>query len=206
MGFDYDSLGSAFDIKDSCAPCHGTYRHDDPGKEIALDLQGRKHVKRSDHADGVYWLQQYTRSSLVVFPVPGAASANTFRKFLERHLPYNLITDEYGHVMPLEQLSDDHLPILQVQLWQNRTNDDANTASQAGALGRLVKKCGPSAQHRSTTMLEPTSEDLATEQIRAAARYVRSIVDLLKCESADYYLRSCTDRVSKSHLYPSQGC
>jgi hypothetical protein len=206
MGFDYDSPGSAFGTKDTSAPCRGTYRHDDPGKEIALDLQGRKHVKRSDHADGVYWLQQYTHSSLVVFPVPGAASANTFRKFLEVYLPCSLITDEYGQVMPLEQLSDDYLPILQVQIWQNRTNNDANTASQAGALGRLVKKCGPFAQHRSTTMLEPTSEDLATEQVRAAARYVRFIVELLKCESTDYYLMSCTDHVSKSHLYPSQGC
>lgn len=102
-------------LHDSTMSQHDDYESD---SEIALDLKGRKHVDRSNNSDGVYWLREDTQSSYIVFPVPGKASANAFRKFLECYLPPHLITDEFGHVKPIADIADDHLPVLQAQMWQ----------------------------------------------------------------------------------------
>ncbi|KAF2827983.1 hypothetical protein CC86DRAFT_405014 [Ophiobolus disseminans] len=91
--------------------------------EVALDLKGRKHVGQKDNADGVYFLDVHASSTHATFPNPGAASAQALRNFLEARLPHNLITDEYGFITPIAQISDGHLPSLQAQVWRNKRED-----------------------------------------------------------------------------------
>jgi hypothetical protein len=182
MVIHYPLSGFAFDTKGLSAPCRGNYMHEEPGNELALDLQGRRHVERFDNADGVYWLQQDTRSSLVMFPLPGAASANEFRKFLEERLPQHLIMDEYQCVMPIEDISDDQLPRLQAWIWVKKHDDSANTRIHAGAIERMVKECGSVAQHSSGSLPQTYHDGMSTEQISLVARYGQSIIELLQCK------------------------
>jgi hypothetical protein len=201
MGIDYNSQGVTFDTKDSYGARLDTYGHDGPGNKIALDLLGRKHVERADNADGVYWLQKDTRSSLVVFPVPGASSADTFRKFLREHLPYSLITDEYGCAMPSEQISDDHLPALQTHLW--RSGDDAITAFDTATREQEVQNCGPFIQHRSRMMPLDIHASMPADQVLLVAHYVRFIIALLECEFLTALHHIGTDQNSEPHLHTS---
>lgn len=107
---------------------HPIYTHKDESLdgEVATDIKGRKHVEQNDNADGVYFLDCHANSAHSVFPPPGKASAETLRWFLQAYLPVHLITDEYGRVVPMAHISDDHLPSLQAQMWRYAYQDDTS--------------------------------------------------------------------------------
>jgi hypothetical protein len=119
------------------------YNEDEEDSEVEVDLRGRNHVEQVENSDGVYWLQDNTRSSYVVFPVPGRASADALRKFLGKRLYPNLITDEYGSVTTLAEISDDHLPTLQAQLWLDSVHGSAKIYSQPMTLHNQIRGYGP---------------------------------------------------------------
>jgi hypothetical protein len=157
------------------------HRHDEDesDSEVTLDLQGRKHVEQIENSDGVYWLQDNACSSYVVFPVPGRASADALRKFLGEMLPRNLITDEYGRVATLPEISDDHLPTLQAQLWLSGSPRSAKTRSQPVS---QAQSCGPAVQQTPHPTPSSAVRALRTQEGLLIAYHVTLVAELLECE------------------------
>jgi hypothetical protein len=155
------------------------YDGDESDSEVALDLRGRKHVQQIENSDGVYWLQDNTYSSYVVFPVPGRAGADALRKFLGEKLPHSLIADEYGRVATLPEISDDHLPTLQAQLWLNGSSGSAKTRSQPDSQAR---GCGPAVQQAPHPTPSSAVRALRPQEGLLIACHVKFVAELLKCE------------------------
>jgi hypothetical protein len=173
------------------------YDKDESDSEVALDLRGRKHVEQIENSDGVYWLQDNTRSSYVVFPVPGRASADALRKFLGGKLPYNLITDEYGCVATLAEISDDHLPTLQAQLWLKGSSGSAKTALQ---LDIQVQDCGPAVQQAPHTTSSSAVCALRGQEGILMACHVIFIAELLECKFQNVHQRKLLN-VLANHIF-----
>lgn len=87
--------------------------------EIALDLNGRKHIDMTNHREGVYAINNAGKSLHVWFPDPGQQSADVLRDSLRAHVPRDLITDEYGDVERIECIFGGHLASLQAKLWRD---------------------------------------------------------------------------------------
>jgi hypothetical protein len=181
MGFKHTRSISSSDVDELSDP----YQHSehDSDNEVALDVRGHKHTEQLNNTDGVYWLLENTRSSYVVFPVPGRASADALRQFLGDRLPLNLITDEYGRVEAIEEISEDHLPTLQAQLWLNNLQGDAMTPSQSATLDHRVQACSPFVQHASTTTPSSAADILIAQEALIVACHAKSVAELLQCRS-----------------------
>lgn len=138
---------------------------DESNDEAVLDTYGRKHVNTDDNADGLYLLQNDTETVHTFFSTPGVESANALRQFLGVCLPEESVVNEYGYVVPIADISDDHLPKLQAQLWLSETeksrkpllslpNDNAELRVHAS----IVQRCANSA--KSSPQKKSTREDL----------------------------------------------
>jgi hypothetical protein len=163
------------------------YNEDESDSEVEVDLRGRKHVEQVENSDGVYWLQDNTRSSYVVFPVPGRASADALRKFLGERLHPNLITDEYETVTTLAEISDDHLPTLQAQLWLDSVHVSAKTRSQPMTLHKQVRGCGSAVQHAPHSTPSSAVGALMAQESLLIACHITFVAELLDCK-----LKPCT--------------
>jgi hypothetical protein len=179
------------------------YNEDESDSEVEVDLRGRKHVEQVENSDGVYWLQDNTRSSYVVFPIPGRASADALRKFLSERLHPNLITDEYGSITTLAETSDDHLPTLQAQLWLDSVRGGAKTRSQPMTLHNQARGCGPVVQQAPHSTPSSAVAALTAQEALLVACHITFVAELLECKLRIMPLAG-TKRVSKPHLCPAQ--
>jgi hypothetical protein len=150
--------------------------------EVEVDLRGRKHVEQDENSDGVYWLQENTRSSYVVFPVPGRASADALRKFLGDRLPPILLTDDYGCVTTLAEISDDHLPTLQAQLWLDSVHGSAKMRTQPMTLHNQARGCGPAVQHAPHSTPSSAVGALMAQEALLVACHITFVAELLECK------------------------
>jgi hypothetical protein len=158
------------------------YDEDELDSEVEVDLRGRKHVEQDENSDGVYWLQNNTRSSYAVFPVPGRATADALRKFLDERLHPSLITDEYGSVTTLAEISDDHLPTLQAQLWLDSVNGSAKTRFQPMTLHNQIRGCGPAVQHAPHSTPSSAVGALMAQEALFVACHITFVGELLECK------------------------
>jgi hypothetical protein len=140
-------------------------------EEVALDLKGRAHVETRDNADGVYWTEDNDLSLYTTFPTPGRDSADALRKYLAVHLPADTITDEYGVVTPIEDVSCDHLPSLQARLWEH------TPVGHATVLHNWAQKCGPIIAVDTGRASQPIP---GSNQL--CASHISTITELLDCE------------------------
>jgi hypothetical protein len=162
---------------------HCRYDENESDSEVEVDLRGLKHVEQVENSDGVYWLQDNTRSSYVVFPIPGRASADALRKFLGEKLHPNLITDEYGSVTTVAEISDDHLPTLQAQLWLDSKHGRAKTRLQPMSLHNQVRGCDPAVQHAPHSTPSSAVGALMAQEALFVACHITFIAELLECKS-----------------------
>jgi hypothetical protein len=180
MGFNYDLSTFVSDV-DGMSDKHQDNKNDSDS-EVALDLQGRKHTEQFWNIDGVYWLIDNKRSSHVVFPLPGRASADALRQFLGDKLPPNLITDEYGCVKGLGEISEDHLPKLQAQLWLSNLQDNTKTSSQSSSLNCQIQACGRLIQHALTTAPSSAADVSMAQEALLVACHATFVAELLQCK------------------------
>ncbi|KAF1914568.1 hypothetical protein BDU57DRAFT_298084 [Ampelomyces quisqualis] len=144
---------------------------DNLDSELALDLKGHKHVHQSGNSDGVYWLQEDTQSSYIVFPAPGKASADALRTFVQAHLPPHLITDDYGSIRPITEIPDDHLPVLQAHMWLSKR--EATHKKQARLTDAFI-------DNRSGLQLRTSKTPAMTNQTLLSACHITFIAGLLQ--------------------------
>jgi hypothetical protein len=196
-----DNLRSFFTDANELDQCQ--YKDDESDSEVASDFRGRKHVEKFENTDGMYWLLDNTRSSCVVFPVPGKTSADALREFLEGRLPHNLITDEYGCSKILAEISDDHLPTLQAQLWLNNSYGSVKTTSQLASLDNRVQACSSFAKHCSNTTSPSAASILMAQEALLVASHVTFVAELLQCKYRILNLLSGIDHVSEPYLRPA---
>jgi hypothetical protein len=180
MGFKHNRPISDSDVDELSDPYQ--YNDNDSGSEVALDLRGRKHIEQSGNIDGIYWQLENTRSSYVVFPVPGRASADALRQFLSDRLPPKLVTDEYGCVQAVGEISEDHLPTLQAQLWLHNLQDDTTKPSQSATLDHRVQACSPFVHHASITTPSSTADVLMAQEALLVACHATFVAELLQCK------------------------
>jgi hypothetical protein len=158
--------------------------------KVAFDLKGRAHVERRDNADGLYWIEDSAMSLYTKFPAPGQSSADALRKYLAAHLPADTITDEYGVVTPIEDVSSDHLTSLQARLW------NYTPVGHVTALQNWVQKCGPiiavDAGRASQNM--PGSNLLC-------ASHISAITELLDCEYQTRFLTGPPNPFPANHIF-----
>ncbi|KAH5717848.1 hypothetical protein HBI18_170620 [Parastagonospora nodorum] len=173
MCFGPHSLPASLFSKNASAQYHGADTPDEPDSGLELDLRGRKHVNQQDNADALYWMQDDTGSAFIAFADPGEASANAFRTFIQGRLPHDLVRDEYGRITPIAQVSHDHLPTLQAQLWLHKYAGEAHTPM-------LVDKCGPIIQHMSHDPPQLSDSNAMTEKMLLVASHFTFIVGLLQ--------------------------
>jgi len=190
MCFGLHSLPASLFSKHSAAPHQVADTPTEPDTkldtELELDLRGRNHVDQQDNADGLYLMQNDTGSSYIAFTDPGEASVNAFRTFMEGQLPHHLIRDEYGHVTPIAQVSHDHLPTLQAQLWLQKFADDAHLASDGMASDTQVDKCGPVIHHKLHDTPQLSYSNVMTDRMLSVASQFTFIVGLLQCKWSRY--------------------
>jgi hypothetical protein len=158
---------------------------DDSHDEVLLDSRGRKHVDTENHADGVYFAQGNLFSRLIVFPMPGKASADILRKFLKDRLPKSLITDAYASVTPIAQVTNEHLPTLQAQLWLNGLEGTSKSPSHVA-------------------FMVSARQNLVKDDALLLTRHFGFVVELLQCKFQLWYYDSGLIVTSKSHLRPSE--
>jgi hypothetical protein len=84
----------------------------------ALDLQLRKHVDRNYSEHETYILQDDEYSTHTTFTLPGQNSTAALREYLAMVLQPNQITDEYGDECDISAVSNDHLVVLQAEMWR----------------------------------------------------------------------------------------
>jgi hypothetical protein len=174
MCFGPHSLPASLFSKNSSAQYHGADTPDEPDYGLEMDLRGRKHVNQQDNADALYWMQNDTGSAFIAFADPGEASANAFRTFIQGRLPHHLIRDEYGRITPIAQVSHDHLPTLQAQLWLHKYAEETHAPMQ-------VDKCSPVVQHRLQDTSQISDSNVMTEKMLSVASHFTFIVGLLQC-------------------------
>jgi hypothetical protein len=155
---------------------------DASNSHVALDLTGRKHVDRSENADGVYWVQPGTSSSYFTFAMPGQDSADALRNFLSGHLAPSVITNEYGHITPITDVASDYLPTFQARLWHGESNDGTSSFSRPVGPQSSGSSHGFAAQYE-VASIPPTPElGVAHEDRLLFACHVTLITDLLNCK------------------------
>ncbi|OAL04859.1 hypothetical protein IQ06DRAFT_213093, partial [Phaeosphaeriaceae sp. SRC1lsM3a] len=155
-------------------------QNDDESDVEVLDLFGRKHVNRVDNADGIYLLQNDTETVHTFFRTPGMESADALRQFLAARLPEELVTDEYGCIVPIAEISGDHLPKLQAQLWLSE-NDKSGELLPSFSNGYTENQVRiPAPQRRSNTTRPPPQKPSAKEDLLRIACHVTFIAELLQ--------------------------
>jgi hypothetical protein len=162
-----DTPHDAFAVGSPSAQYHS---EDDSSNEVVLDTRGRKHVDTDNHADDVYFIRDDRRSTLTVFPMPGKASADALRKFLQIRLPDSFITDEYAKVTPIAKVADNYLPTLQVKLWLTKLNGDAKATRYSAPYEKQGQSCG-------TVISGPCAIDTIL-----LARHIAFVTELLQCK------------------------
>ncbi|KAH9870231.1 hypothetical protein J1614_007154 [Plenodomus biglobosus] len=95
--------------------------------DFDLDLRGRKHLDSVNKSLMIYIKEEAPGSVHGSFPLSGQGNLDALRKSLETHLPLHHITDEYGVIRPLADISNHHLPTLQGKLWREVPQEHAAT-------------------------------------------------------------------------------
>jgi hypothetical protein len=161
----------------------GQYSHEsDSDGEVALDLNGCKHVERRNNADGVYWSQGSSQSVYTVFPMPGKASADALRKFLSSHLRPELITDEYGMVTSIDDITDDYLLVLQAKLWEETLIKHDDMTSKPAISQDTVQISRPCAKRQLGEKETHHQWRTSHEDDTFLAGHVMNIIELLACK------------------------
>jgi hypothetical protein len=158
---------------------------DSSDAESVSDRYGRKHVTRFENADGVYLLQNDTDTIHTFFKTPGVDSANALRKSLATCLPVELVTDEYGYFVPIAEVSLDHLPKLQAQLWSNESDRSEINLLPAFKGSSRPQVRAPTVQRRSNTTISSSQKTAATEDLLRIAFHITYINELLQGISHD---------------------
>lgn len=100
----------------------------DPSRGFALPFEDRQHVDTQIDETGVYtyvdgeYVFEEDNSLHGYFPMPGQDSADAMRKFLAESLAPDMITDMDDNVSDIEDVENDHLPLLQAKLWTPTTD------------------------------------------------------------------------------------
>ncbi|KAH7406852.1 hypothetical protein DE146DRAFT_778345 [Phaeosphaeria sp. MPI-PUGE-AT-0046c] len=166
-------------------PDHAQYsklahRDDESDVEVVLDTYGREHVNRVDNADGIYLLQNDTETIHTFFRTPGTEATNALRKFLAALLPEELVTDEYGCIVSIAEVSGDHLPRLQALLWLIETNKGGGPLLSLSDGDAKTNMHAPAVQRRSNTIRLSPQKSLVTEELLRIACHVTFITELLQ--------------------------
>jgi hypothetical protein len=156
------SRPAAFAVDNPSAQYYGD--DNDSRKEVLLDSRGRRHVDTESHTDGVYFARGNLYSTLMVFPMPGQASANILRKFLRDRLSKRLVTDVDANDSPILRVTDNHLPTLQAQLWLDGLGGDLKSPSHLA-------------------LMVSARQNLVLEDALLLTRHFGSVVKLLQCKS-----------------------
>lgn len=188
MCFGLHSLPASLFSKHTSAQYHVADTPNEPDSELERDLRGRKHVNQQDNADALYWMQNDTGSAFVAFNDPGEASVNAFRTFIQGRLSHDLVRDEYGHIKPIAQVSQDHLSTLQAQLWLQKFAEDAHTPSDRMASQMQVDKCGPFVQDMLHSTPQLFDSSAMTDKMLSVASHFTFIVGLLQCKFRRYLM------------------
>ncbi|KAI8932756.1 hypothetical protein NX059_010246 [Plenodomus lindquistii] len=138
-------------------PLMALHYNDSSDYEFDLDLRGRKHLVTTNDLRTVYTIGEAPQTAQWTFPISGAGNVTALRKSLQNHLPPHQITDEYGEIRPLVEISCHHLPSLQAKLWRGVSNDymatmtaptppwttsaDADMAMKSSAVSDLPAGC-----------------------------------------------------------------
>lgn len=150
---------------------------------LAVDLLGRKHIDKTDGADESYTLLGDALIRYIEFPIPGNDSANTLRNSLRIHLPYCLITDEFGYIKPLNDISNRHLPTLQAKIWRDAPRNQASRLSIAQDFAGLTQNLGPFLRNPTKKDLENVSKLNAPGEDQILASHIKFIAELLDSRS-----------------------
>ena len=78
-----------------------------------------------------------------VFPLSGGDNLNVLRKSFQIHLPPCHISNEYGEITPLADISSHHLPTLQAKLWRDElaasSKSPTSSCVRSEDLGHFVR-------------------------------------------------------------------
>lgn len=105
-------------------------------EELDLDLHGRKHVLIGPEQDGIYGMNGTALRSVKLADIQEKEVEKEFRDYITNFVPPEMITNDYGKVLPIDEFQPHELARLQAKLWVDIPRANAENRSPLGSLTR----------------------------------------------------------------------
>jgi hypothetical protein len=102
-------------------------------EEADRDLEGSKHVLTGPKRDGVYSIGSTKLHAIQLVEKGEKDVEQELRDYLISSVPKEMLTDDYGQVLPIDQFQPHKLVQFQAKLWEDLPRSQAANASPSGS-------------------------------------------------------------------------